>query len=78
MRITIQAIEILEDLEVDLDQLRNIIYDNISQQGDDPVSIENEAADLIFHLQVALKHHDVHWRDVLQVLKNRRRSRQSQ
>ena len=32
---------ILEDLDVDLDQLRNIVYDNISQQGNDPVSIES-------------------------------------
>ncbi len=35
-------------------------------------SIANEAADLIFHLQVALKHHKVEWRDVLEVLANRR------
>ena len=37
-----------------------------------PYIISNEAADLIFHLQVALKYHDVDWRDVLEVLKKRR------
>ncbi len=35
-------------------------------------SISNEAADLIFHLQVALAHHNVSWRDVLRVLAKRR------
>tara|TARA_Y100001968_G_scaffold333813_1_gene399767 strand:- start:1450 stop:2124 length:675 start_codon:yes stop_codon:yes gene_type:complete len=35
-------------------------------------SIANEAADLIFHLQVALKKHSVDWREVLKVLKERR------
>ena len=35
-------------------------------------SIANEAADLIFHLQVALKYHDVDWREVLKVLKDRK------
>ncbi len=35
-------------------------------------SIANEAADLIFHLQVGLAHHGVNWRDVLEVLANRR------
>ena len=34
--------------------------------------ISNEAADLIFHLQVALAKHDIHWRQVLEVLANRR------
>ncbi len=34
--------------------------------------IANEAADLIFHLQVALAHHGVQWKDVLEVLANRR------
>lgn len=33
--------EILEDLGVDIDQLRDIVYDNISQQGDDPVKIDD-------------------------------------
>ncbi len=37
-------------------------------------SIANEAADLIFHLQVALKYHNVDWREVLEVLASRRRS----
>ncbi len=36
-------------------------------------AISNEAADLIFHLQVALKYHNVEWRDVLEVLANRRK-----
>ena len=35
-------------------------------------SIANEAADLIFHLQVALADHKVDWRNVLEVLKQRR------
>ncbi|KGG12808.1 MULTISPECIES: bifunctional phosphoribosyl-AMP cyclohydrolase/phosphoribosyl-ATP diphosphatase HisIE [Prochlorococcus] len=34
--------------------------------------IANEAADLIYHLQVALASHDVNWRDVLEVLALRR------
>ncbi len=34
--------------------------------------IAGEAADLIFHLQVALAHHNVSWRDVQTVLANRR------
>ena len=34
--------------------------------------IAGEAADLIFHLQVALAHHNVSWRDVQAVLANRR------
>ena len=34
--------------------------------------IANEAADLIFHLQVALSLHGGNWRDVLKVLANRR------
>ena len=38
----------------------------------DPKEISNEAADLIFHLQVALTHHGVTWRQVLEVLANRR------
>ena len=38
----------------------------------DASSIANEAADLIFHLQVALAHHEVSWRDVLRELAKRR------
>ena len=38
----------------------------------DTDSISNEAADLIFHLQVALASQGVKWRDVLNVLKERR------
>jgi phosphoribosyl-ATP pyrophosphohydrolase/phosphoribosyl-AMP cyclohydrolase len=34
--------------------------------------IAGEAADLIFHLQVALAHHNVGWRDVQAVLASRR------
>ena len=37
-----------------------------------PYIISNEAADLIFHLQVALANHDVSWQDVLYVLAKRR------
>ena len=37
-----------------------------------PIEIAGEAADLIFHLQVALAHHNVGWRDVQAVLANRR------
>ena len=33
--------EILEEFGIDLDELRIIIYDNISQEGDEPVSIED-------------------------------------
>ena len=36
--------------------------------------ISNEAADLIYHLQVALKHTNVEWRDVLAVLESRRKN----
>ena len=38
----------------------------------DTESIANEAADLIFHLQVALAQHKVKWRDVLIELARRR------
>ena len=38
----------------------------------DQISIANEAADLIFHLQVALSHQKVSWTDVLNVLLQRR------
>ena len=37
-------------------------------------SISNEAADLIYHLQVALLHNGVEWRDVLAVLESRRKN----
>ena len=33
--------EILEEFEIDLDQLRSIIYDNISQEGDDDIDIDD-------------------------------------
>ncbi len=38
----------------------------------DSKSIANEAADLIFHIQVALASNEVNWRDVLRVLVSRR------
>ena len=38
----------------------------------DPVSVSNEAADLVFHLQVALAHQNVSWTKVLEVLVKRR------
>ena len=38
----------------------------------DPISVANEAADLVFHLQVALAHQNVSWTEVLKVLKKRR------
>ncbi len=41
-------------------------------KDNDKASIANEAADLIFHLQVALANHEVDWRDVLSVLAGRR------
>lgn len=41
-------------------------------KDDHQSSIANEAADLIFHLQVALANHNVSWRDVLEVLEDRR------
>ena len=37
----------------------------------DSNSIVNEAADIIYHLQVALLHKDVDWREVLKVLEER-------
>jgi phosphoribosyl-ATP pyrophosphohydrolase/phosphoribosyl-AMP cyclohydrolase len=37
-----------------------------------PAEIAGEAADLVFHLQVALAHHGVPWRQVQQVLASRR------
>ena len=41
-------------------------------KDDDAKAIANEAADLLFHLQVALANHGVNWREVLEVLANRR------
>jgi len=35
--------EILEEFGIDLDELRLMIYDNISQEGDEPVSLEEIA-----------------------------------
>ena len=37
-----------------------------------PEQIAEEAADLIFHIQVALSYHGVSWRDILKVLAKRR------
>tara|TARA_Y100000589_G_scaffold255234_1_gene244199 strand:+ start:136 stop:795 length:660 start_codon:yes stop_codon:yes gene_type:complete len=39
----------------------------------DKNEISNEAADIIYHLQVALLHSGVDWRDVLKVLESRRK-----
>ena len=41
-------------------------------KDDDATAIAAEAADLIFHLQVALSYHGVPWRRVQEVLANRR------
>ncbi len=41
-------------------------------KDDDKASMAAEAADLVFHLQVALAHHGVAWRDVQRVLAERR------
>ncbi len=41
-------------------------------KDDDAAGIAGEAADLIFHLQVALAHHGVEWRRVQEVLAARR------
>ena len=38
----------------------------------EPAGIAAEAADLVFHLQVALAHHGVSWRQVQEVLAVRR------
>jgi phosphoribosyl-ATP pyrophosphohydrolase/phosphoribosyl-AMP cyclohydrolase len=43
-------------------------------KDDDPEAIAGEAADLLFHLQVALAHHGVSWRRVQEVLAARRRA----
>ena len=42
-------------------------------KDNDKNSISNEAADIIYHLQVALLHKGVKWRDVLTVLESRRK-----
>lgn len=41
-------------------------------KDNDPLQIASEAADLIFHLQVALAHHQVSWREVQEILAKRR------
>jgi len=41
-------------------------------KDNDPISVANEAADMIFHLQVALAHQNVSWIEVLKVLVKRR------
>jgi phosphoribosyl-ATP pyrophosphohydrolase/phosphoribosyl-AMP cyclohydrolase len=41
-------------------------------KDDNGAEIAGEAADLIFHLQVALAHHGISWRRVQQVLADRR------
>tara|TARA_Y100001968_G_scaffold25524_1_gene19979 strand:- start:2998 stop:3669 length:672 start_codon:yes stop_codon:yes gene_type:complete len=46
-------------------------------KDNDSIEIANEAADLIFHLQVALKNHNVKWNDVLKVLVERRGKRRN-
>jgi len=43
-------------------------------KDEDKNSISNEAADLIYHLQVALLHNGVEWRDVLAILESRRKN----
>ena len=43
-------------------------------KDNDKDSISNEAADLIYHLQVALFYKGVEWRDILKVLELRRKS----
>ena len=39
----------------------------------DKSEIANEAADIVYHLQVALLHKDVTWREVLEILSNRKK-----
>ena len=41
-------------------------------KDDNPAEIAGEAADILFHLQVALAHHGVPWRQVQEVLAERR------
>ena len=42
-------------------------------KDNDKNAIANEAADIIYHLQVALLHKGVQWRDVLTILESRRK-----
>ncbi len=44
-------------------------------KDNDKNSISNEAADIIYHLQVALLHKGVEWRDVLTILESRRKNK---
>ena len=44
-------------------------------KDNDKNSISNEAADVIYHLQVALQHKGVEWRDVLTILESRRKNK---
>ena len=44
-------------------------------KDNDKNSISNEAADIIYHLQVALLYKGVKWRDVLTVLESRRKNK---
>ena len=43
-------------------------------KDDDKISISSEAADIIYHLQVALLYKGVNWREVLSVLDSRKKS----
>ena len=43
-------------------------------KDNDKNEIANEAADIIYHLQVALMHKGVEWRDILAVLESRRKN----
>ena len=44
-------------------------------KDNDKNSISNEAADIIYHLQVALLYKGVDWRDVLTILESRRKNK---
>ncbi len=44
-------------------------------KDNDKISISNEAADIIYHLQVALLHKGVEWKDVLNILASRRKNK---
>ena len=44
-------------------------------KDNDKNSISNEAADIIYHLQVALLHKGVEWKEVLAVLESRRKNK---
>ena len=43
-------------------------------RDNDKKSISNEAADLIYHLQVALMYQGVEWREVLATLESRKKN----